>query len=68
MVRLLTILTIMLSTFMLVQAPWIAALMYSTVSILQPQYVWFWSFDNIAIFNVSAGLTIIAWGIYTFRG
>jgi hypothetical protein len=67
MVRLLTILTIILSTFMLVQAPWIAALMYSTVSILQPQYIWFWSFDNIAIFKVSAGLSIVAWGIYAFR-
>jgi hypothetical protein len=68
MVRLLTILTIILSTFMLVQAPWIAALMYSTVSILQPQYIWFWSFDNIAIFKVSAGLSIVAWGIYAFHG
>jgi hypothetical protein len=68
MVRLLTILTIILATFMLIQAPWIAALMYATVSILQPQYVWFWSFDNIAIFKISAGLTIVAWGIYAFSG
>ena len=68
MIKLLTILTILLSTLMLVQAPWIAALFYSVVSIMQPQYVWFWSFDNIAIFNISAGLSIVAWGIYVFRG
>jgi O-antigen ligase len=38
------------------------------VSILQPQYVWFWAFTGISIFKISAGIAIIAWFIQMIRG
>ncbi|WP_427398236.1 O-antigen ligase family protein [Glaciecola sp. 1036] len=30
------------------------------MSILQPQYVWFWVFDGFSIFKISAGIAILA--------
>lgn len=45
----------------LISAPWLSALSYTVVSILQPQYVWFWAFDGIPVFKITAGLAIIGW-------
>ncbi|WP_371192497.1 O-antigen ligase family protein [Glaciecola sp. SC05] len=68
MAKILTILLIALAAFMAVSAPYIAAVLYSAVSILQPQYIWFWVFDDISIFRISAGIAIVAWGIHMVRG
>lgn len=68
MAKILTILLIAAAAFMAVSAPYIAAILYSAVSILQPQYIWFWVFDDIAIFRISAGIAIVAWGIQMLRG
>ncbi|MFC4700142.1 O-antigen ligase family protein [Glaciecola siphonariae] len=68
MVKILTILAILAAGFFAISAPYIAALLYTTVSILQPQYIWFWVFDDISIFRISAGIAIIAWLIHMLRG
>ena len=68
MVKILTILALLFTTLMLVSAPYLAALSYTTVSVMQPQYIWFWSFDGIPLFKITAGLSILAWGIQAARG
>jgi hypothetical protein len=68
MIRLLTILGLLACIFLLSTAPWASAVAYTLVSILQPQYVWFWSFESIPIFKITAGLAIIAWCIEAGRG
>lgn len=57
-----------LSVIFIGSAPWLSALLYSTVSILQPQYIWFWAFDGVSIFKVSAGIAILAWGWSLIQG
>jgi O-antigen ligase len=68
MILLLTIFLILISIVLIVKAPWCAAALYALVSILQPQYVWFWSFEDFSVFKVTAGVAIVAWGIYLLRG
>ena len=68
MVKILTILALLFTTLMLVSAPYLAALSYTTVSVMQPQYIWFLSFDGIPLFKITAGLSILAWGIQAARG
>lgn len=68
MIRLLTILGLLACLFMLSAAPWASAVAYTLVSIMQPQYVWYWSFESIPIFKISAALAIIAWVIELSRG
>lgn len=68
MIRFLTILGLLVSLFFLSSAPWVSAVAYTLVSILQPQYVWFWSFESIPIFKITAGLAILAWCIEFNRG
>jgi O-antigen ligase len=45
--------------FSLLFAPWIAGLAYVLNSLLQPQYIWFWIFEGIPIFRITAGLAIL---------
>lgn len=68
MVKILTILALLFTTIMLVSAPYLAALSYTTVSVMQPQYIWFWSFEGIPLFKITAGLSIIAWAIQAAKG
>jgi O-antigen ligase len=63
MVKLLTILSMLFALLTLVSLPWVAPVLYTTFSILQPQYVWFWAFDGIPAFNTLAGLTLVSWVI-----
>jgi hypothetical protein len=67
MVKLLTFFFITLAIASIVKAPYIAAAFYMGVSLLQPQYVWFWAFDGISIFKISAGIAILAWLIQVVR-
>lgn len=68
MIQLLIYIAIFTAFVCMISAPYIAALLYTTVSILQPQYVWFWAFDGVSIFKISAGLAIVAWLLSAFRG
>jgi O-antigen ligase len=68
MILLLTIILILISIVLIVKAPWCAAALYALVSILQPQYVWFWSFEDFSVFKVTAGVAIVAWGLHLVRG
>lgn len=68
MVRLLTILGIIICFLLISSAPWASVIAYSLVSILQPQYVWFWSFESIPIFKITAALAILAWVVELSRG
>ncbi|MFT6987447.1 MAG: uncharacterized membrane protein YidH (DUF202 family) [Psychromonas sp.] len=68
MVRIATILILLAALFMLSSAPWLSGVLYLFFSILQPQYVWFWSFDGLAIFKLSAGLAILAWLVKAAKG
>ena len=61
MVKLLTILSLIFTLFTLATLPWVAPVLYTTFSILQPQYVWFWAFDGIPAFKILAGLTLLSW-------
>jgi uncharacterized membrane protein YidH (DUF202 family) len=68
MVRIATILILLATLFMLSSSPWLSGVLYLFFSILQPQYVWFWSFDGLAIFKFSAGLAILAWLVKAAKG
>ncbi len=68
MVKLLTILALVFTFFKLASSPWLTAISYSTVSVMQPQYIWFWAFEGFPIFKITAGLSIIAWCISISQG
>lgn len=68
MVKIALYLALVLSFFMIFNAPWVAALVYSFVSVMQPQYIWFWAFEDFSAFKVSAGITIIAWSWHAING
>jgi len=68
MVKILTILGLIASAFLVSSAPWVSALIYSVVSVMQPQYIWFWVFEDIQVFRISAAIAIIAWIFCAFRG
>ena len=68
MVKLALYLSLIISSFMMFNAPWIAALVYSIVSVMQPQYIWFWAFEDFSVFTVSAVITILAWFVQAFKG
>jgi hypothetical protein len=68
MIKLLTFILIALAIASIANAPYIAAAFYIAVSILQPQHLWFWAFDGVSIFKISAGSAIIAWCIQMIRG
>ncbi|WOJ95056.1 hypothetical protein R0135_07760 [Congregibacter variabilis] len=68
MVQILSILALIGSAFMLVTSPWLAGLAYATVSIVQPQYIWFWAFENLPVFKIAAGLSIIGFTLKAVRG
>ena len=68
MVKLFAFLSVIAGALLIGSAPWFAALLYSTVSILQPHYIWPWGFDSFSIFKVSAGITIIAWFWHFLQG
>ncbi len=60
MIKLLAILLLIITGILLSSLPWLSAISYMTVSVLQPQYVWFWSFENFPIFKITAILSILA--------
>lgn len=68
MIKLLVFLSVFISAIFISSAPWISALLYSTVSILQPHYIWNWAFDSFSIFTVSAAIAILAWGWQILKG
>jgi len=68
MIRLLTLFGLFACLILLSSAPWVSAVAYTLVSLLQPQYIWFWSFESIPIFKITAALAILAWGIELSRG
>jgi O-antigen ligase len=68
MILIFTILLVLTSILLIVKAPKFAIALYVLVSILQPQYVWFWSFESFSVFKVTAGVAIVAWGIYLIKG
>lgn len=61
MVKLITILSMFFALFTLATLPWVSPVLYTTFSILQPQYVWFWAFEGIPAFKILAGLTLVSW-------
>lgn len=68
MVKLALYLALLVSVLTISSAPWIAAFTYSIVSVMQPQYIWFWAFDGISAFKLSAGITILAWFWHLLQG
>lgn len=61
MVKLLALIMLLASAVTVFSMPWVAALSYSVVSILQPQHIWFWAFEGIPVFKITAALAIIGW-------
>ncbi|TPV62111.1 polymerase [Aestuariibacter sp. GS-14] len=68
MVKLALYLALLASVLMLSNAPWIAALVYSIVSVMQPQYIWFWAFEGFSVFKFAAGVSILAWLWHVMQG
>ncbi|MFC3120833.1 O-antigen ligase family protein [Agaribacter flavus] len=56
------------SIILLISAPWVAAVSYAFLSMLQPQYIWFWAFQNVSLFKITAGIAIMGWGFCMLRG
>jgi len=57
--RLLLYVMIFFTGASLLYAPWITGLAYVANSLLQPQYIWNWVFQDIPIFRITAGLAIL---------
>lgn len=57
--RFILYIAIVCAAFSLFAAPWITGLAYVANSLLQPQYIWFWVFQDIPIFRITAGLAIL---------
>lgn len=68
MVKVFSILAIFATAMLLSSSPWLAGLAYAAVSIVQPQFVWFWAFENFPVFKITAGLAIIACLLQMMRG
>jgi O-antigen ligase len=68
MIKILVLIAIAMSILLVISAPYVAAILYATVSLLQPHHVWFWAFEGISIFKISAGIAIVAWFFQMFRG
>lgn len=68
MVKFLVYLVTVMSAMSLFKAPWVSALLYSFVSVMQPQYIWFWAFNDFSIFTISAAIAILAWGVSLVEG
>lgn len=68
MVKVLSIFIILATTVLLGSSPWLAGLAYVTVSVVQPQHVWFWAFAGFPVFSITAGLAIIAFLLQLIRG
>ncbi|QSP93523.1 O-antigen ligase family protein [Marinobacter salinisoli] len=49
-------------------APWVSAFIYFLNSIVQPQYVYPWTFPEIPVFKITAALSIIGLGISIISG
>lgn len=47
--------------------PWLSSAVYIATSILQPQTIWFWSFEGIPAFKISAGLAILGFIVMALR-
>lgn len=60
MAQLLLYILIIITSASLLFAPWITGLAYVANSLLQPQYIWFWIFEGLPIYRITAGLAILA--------
>ncbi|RDV29197.1 hypothetical protein DXV75_01680 [Alteromonas aestuariivivens] len=67
MVKLITILAMLAAMLSLLSLPWLAPGLYALYSILQPQFVWFWSFEGLPAFKFFAGLVLLSWLIQAFK-
>lgn len=67
MVKILAILSLLFAVLTFITLPWVAPVLYTTYSILQPQYVWFWAFDGLEAFNILAGISLISWVIQAIK-
>lgn len=67
MVKLLTILALIFAVLSFTVLPWVAAVLYTALSVLQPQYVWFWAYEGIPAFNVVAGVSLVSWVVQAIQ-
>lgn len=67
MVKLFTILALIFAVLSFTLLPWVAPVLYTGLSVLQPQYVWFWAYDGIPAFNVVAGVSLVSWVVQAFQ-
>jgi O-antigen ligase len=68
MVKIIAILLLIICGAVISSYPWLSAIAYMTVSVLQPQFIWFWSFENFPIFKISAILSIASLGLMLLKG
>lgn len=58
--RLLLFLLIALTGMSILVLPWMSGIAYILNSLWQPQYIWFWVFQGVPIYKITAGMAIIA--------
>jgi O-antigen ligase len=68
MVKFIAIILLLICGAVISSFPWLSAIAYMTVSVLQPQYIWFWSFEGFPIFKISAILSIVSLGLMFLKG
>lgn len=61
MVKLLIIISLLFTALTFITLPWLAPVLYTAFSVLQPQYVWFWAFDGISAFKILAAISLLSW-------
>lgn len=68
MAKILFYFSLLLSAGAIFAAPWLTAVSYSAISLLQPQYVWFWVIGDFPAFKVFAGFAIFGLAVATAKG
>ena len=61
MLKLLVYSLIAMAVFLIVSAPWVSAVVYFWNGIMQPKFVWPWTFPDIPYSRTMAIISILAW-------
>ena len=67
MVKILVYILVLVAAVSVVANPWVPSILYSLNAILQPKYVWPWTFPDLATSKIAAIWCILAWFVAVAR-
>lgn len=67
MLKLLVYILFSIALFCVFSAPWVTSVMYFLNGVLQPKYIWPWTFPDLSVSKYLVLASIAAWGIAVIR-